>query len=757
MRTSRVNTWKGGTMKRRIAAIVLALGAVGLAACGGEKKPAEPKTETSKPEEKKEEKARTEDAAERVKQAVSLREKVLQAYRTKQEKNGIKRANPKRMNLMAKTKPVEVKMTGGIENVEIHPKFQEELSDADKKLLNDRMFFMRRYVSPGDMQHKMEQLFEVYENNAYKYAPSFVTTDLMFHTFHIFYDFTLRKIEQEYLFQSMLDMTKECITSAKADYESLESEFKPLMIKRLALYETANRLLGGDKTALPDEVEKIVGKEVNRMNRAEGLAICGITGKEIDYSQFKPRGHYTRTDELKKYFKGMMLYGYVGIPLEKEKKPDRDAIRLAMLIAGDVIRHDTAFKSWNRVYDITEIFVGESDDIGIKEMNYIFEDVLKGKFDVNMLSDETVMKKIEDAIHKMPAPMIQAKLSESHPDMASSEKQFKLMGQRFLLDNAVLQQLMEPKTHPIVSGMDVMAALGSDTAYNLQIKLEDNDRWPKYVPIMKDLRQGIDSCKEEDWEANIYTGWLDALRYQVEPVNGMYPPFMLTDAWARKNLNTALGSWAEMKHDTVLYGKQPVAEFGGMGNPELPIGYVEPQVEVYERLQWMTQYAMDNLKAQNMFFEDLEYPMTTMNQLLENLARISKKELTGEAPDENDIRVIFEIGGTVEGLMANFADVRHWFDVTSETDRNMALVADFATILPGEAQGGILHAATGAPYEIYVVVPIDGKPVLTRGAVFRYYEFLDPKRWNDEEWQAELKKNEKLPYLYWQEDLFTER
>ena len=29
-----------------------------------------------------------------------------------------------------------------------------------------------------------------------------------------------------------------------------------------------------------------------------------------------------------------------------------------------------------------------------------------------------------------------------------------------------------------------------------------------------------------------------------------------------KNLNTALASWAELKHDTILYGKQSGAECG---------------------------------------------------------------------------------------------------------------------------------------------------------------------------------------------------
>lgn len=37
-----------------------------------------------------------------------------------------------------------------------------------------------------------------------------------------------------------------------------------------------------------------------------------------------------------------------------------------------------------------------------------------------------------------------------------------------------------------------------------------------------------------------------------------------------------LGSWSELKHDTILYAKQGMAEMGG-GPPELLKGYVEPE------------------------------------------------------------------------------------------------------------------------------------------------------------------------------------
>jgi len=52
----------------------------------------------------------------------------------------------------------------------------------------------------------------------------------------------------------------------------------------------------------------------------------------------------------------------------------------------------------------------------------------------------------------------------------------------------------------------------------------------------------------------------------------------------------------------------------------------------------------------------------------------------------------------------------------------------------------------GHAFEIFVIAPIEGKLYLTRGAVFSYYEFLQPMadRLTDERWQ-EMLKQKKAP------------
>jgi len=94
----------------------------------------------------------------------------------------------------------------------------------------------------------------------------------------------------------------------------------------------------------------------------------------------------------------------------------------------------------------------------------------------------------------------------------------------------------------------------------------------------------VDDHGETFWTANLYNGWLGAVRSLSRAGAGQSMPLAVaaTEAWGRRILNTQLASWAELRHDTILYAKQsysagPVCEF--------PDALVEPNPEFFARLQ----------------------------------------------------------------------------------------------------------------------------------------------------------------------------
>ena len=118
---------------------------------------------------------------------------------------------------------------------------------------------------------------------------------------------------------------------------------------------------------------------------------------------------------------------------------------------------------------------------------------------------------------------------------------------------------------------------------------------------MAKVKTEISALGSDSWTQNLYWSWLYSFQPLIAPKDSSYPPFMQTQAWTRKDLQTALGSWTELKHDTILYAKQVMAEMGGGGEAtEPPHGYVEPNPEAYARLLALAQMTYDGLQARNL-------------------------------------------------------------------------------------------------------------------------------------------------------------
>jgi hypothetical protein len=218
--------------------------------------------------------------------------------------------------------------------------------------------------------------------------------------------------------------------------------------------------------------------------------------------------------------------------------------------------------------------------------------------------------------------------------------------------------------------------------------------------------------------------------------------FMRNTAWQDKSLSTALGSWAEMRHDTILYAKGAAAECGGFDEPPVVRAYVEPNAELYNRLLWLTSYSRDNLSARGILPENIEYVCEGFENMLTFLRDCSIKELKGEDLTTEEYDSLLTYGGLLEYLTTNSVENGYkWFQIESETDRNMADIADVHTAYPG----GYLEEAVGTAAEIYVVVPMGGELYITCGAVFDYFEFVSQERLTDEMAQTKVEASQKFP------------
>lgn len=620
-----------------------------------------------------------------------------------------------------------------------------------KQMLSGNGFF----VAPA----KEQQLFYIYERNQYLKLPSLITADSVLQVYHVFYDYSLRTLEYEYLLEDLEQLTDSMLKKSLRLYEDIKNtDVKAAALKNTAYFAAAQKVLEKQlPDGLPDEALKLAEAEFGLIERHEGFEESPIFGFKMDYSQYTPRGHYTRNRDFERFFKAMMWYGQVPFPLLTEKD---GAVELsapetlqALLITCSIFTNgggeaDTTL--WENIYDPTVFYAGKADDLTIYDYKELLVKVFGREPDPETFADSDKLDKLAEEARKLPKPRIQAEWTGVNTPVGP---QFRFMGQRYIPDSEILQKLVMPYVRPMPKGLDVMGVLGSDRAYGLLTGLyKEAEKWPEYPVRFNELKEEFSALSDGTWRSNMYYGWLWVLKSFTGEAGAGYPSFMTNKAWRDKSLNTALASWAELRHDTILYGKQSGAEMGGGSEPPSIKGYVEPEIDVYERLLWLTKYSRENLSARQILPPDLEGRMLSFEDLLQFLLNCSVKELRNEELTKEEYERIQFYGGELEHLTSSFSeDGLRWFEITSETDKNMALIADVHT-----SPGYYLEEGVGPASEIFAVVPIGGKLYLTRGAVFSYYEFVSDKRLTDEEWQKSFDAGRRPAMPEWI-DSFTDR
>lgn len=594
------------------------------------------------------------------------------------------------------------------------------------------------------------QIYDVYNECKDYGIPVFVTTDACLHTYHILYDYVLRVIETNYFFLDLYNLTKAMIQDTQAIIEeTAETDVRKAALENLAYLSVAIKLLNPD-VEVDSRVSDVVSQELEKiLGLSPGYVPSPLFYSEDypyqeDYSQYKPRGHYTRTTELERYFRAMMWYGRItfslNLPYASQQGIRHAAIQALLLcrsLENASLEDEVSYPAselWRRIYEPTVFFVGKADDINYYTyielaLNY-WGDLFGKSFtrvSPDILADEDKLDAfIADAL-ELPDPKITVKAG----------KGYRFMGQRFIPDSYVLDQLVEEfvSGRLMPRGLDVMAVLGSGRAYEIiDTVYNDPDLYPGYDDQLSKLKQEFMGYAPEIWAQNLYFNWLYTLTPILEVKGEGYPVFMQNIAWVDKDLNTVLGSWAELRHDTILYAKQSESfETSSPPEPQLIMGYVEPEPEVYARLASLASYTRQGLQNKGLLDELFENRLIDFENLMLTLKTIAVKELLNITPGDEEFALMCNFGTAIEALTSFPPEFEKQYE--SEADEFMAVIADVHT---DPNLNECLEVGVGHPLNIYVIAPVNGIPTLTKGGIFSYHEFkrsLADGRLTDEEWQ----------------------
>ncbi|MFH2025430.1 MAG: DUF3160 domain-containing protein [bacterium] len=653
-------------------------------------------------------------------------------------------------------------------------KFISVLSDEDLTLLQKNLFV----VKPTPYK----EIYDVYKDCKENEIPVFVTTDAMLHTFHIIYDYALRALEVQNFATDLDNLNKVLLNEMESLYYNTDDDsLKSLILKNVAYFGVATKLK--DTTAvIPEFAVDLVQQELDLITAHQGFEFSPIFNSTTieykeDYSQYIPRGHYTRNDTLSTYFKSMMWYGRMMFRVEpdtseagkqKGREETLQAIFIVKALNEATVNGESALKVWERIYGPTVFFVGKSDDLSIYDYTALLEDIYGNDYLSLSISEFANLEKLNNFIEKakeLQNPLICSSWVYDYEEAAQVTKGFRFMGQRFIPDSYMFQQLVykevlfyqgsgDPFTlvrsdaGPIRGfprGLDVMAVLGSQAAEDI-IRSEGDAEYTYYDQQLNALKQEFADLAEPVWVQNLYWNWLYTLMPLLEPKGEGYPAFMQNLAWTLKQLYAALGSWGELRHDTILYAKQSYTSYAtGMPDPPpgFTYGYVEPNPQVYARLASLANLMRSGLSGKGLLLSEFDSKLSSFESLLLGLKGIAEKELTNQELLLVEYDLIWTIGERLENLLTFSEDLSG--SICDETDEGMAIVADVHTDPNTKT---VLEEGIGYPFEVYVAVKVRDTIVLTRGAGFSYYEFKHPMsdRLTDEAWQ-EMLTTENAPQI----------
>lgn len=585
---------------------------------------------------------------------------------------------------------------------------------------------------------KHEQLFHIYDKNHYQYIPSFITTDIYLQVIHKHFSTILRKIEED-KFIPVLTGLLESSSKASKDFEQKASnaENKKSAQWAMTYLNIAYSLLTDKELAGPKEMAQYQQDELTKIKNSEGQGSEFLASELIQYSQFTPRGNYTKSPELQRYFRCMKWLNTAPI------FADDDTGLSAAIIIGSCIKNSAEnLKSFNTINDVIKFIVGDEDNLSISHViQLLSSDNVKNPF--SLLTGEK-LSQFRKKLEALDPDRIKPQMATSNGKEVLRPKILFTAG-RYTFDAEILSRLVEvtqpTPRRPFPKGLDVFASLGSKEAENILLnEYNEAARWEGYPQRLSELQEQFSGYS--DWNSNIYCKTMETIN-NLRASSENYPLFMKTPSWERKNLVTSLAAWSELKHDMILYAEQPsAAQAGEGGGPPPPqhIGYVEPNIAFWEKSLELIDLQEATLTKMGLMTDHIEAINRDLREIGNMLLSISHKELAGEQVSEKEFNQISWLGGAIEYLTIRIFRSGH----LPEKERMVAVVADVF-----RNNNTYLEDATGLVDEIYVVAEINGKPYITRGAVFSYYEFTNNRPLTDEQWQQQLLDGKAPPRPEW--------
>lgn len=509
-----------------------------------------------------------------------------------------------------------------------------------------------------------KQVFEAYQPSIYCY---FVTSDSLLNGYHVLYEESVLRLEQANA-SKMPDVLRgvlDRLDAVSAEAAQQEPELLAAAKQRATLvFGIALKLLDDDFSVNDVDAMAIIDEEVARIVAAQGTMKPAWLGPPepdfvaLDYSRYRVRGFYTRTDSLTRYFRAVAWLQSIPFRLSHDDEL-LSILILGRCLASDGSEADDArcalLRTFFRTY--TE-FLGVGDDWDL---------VLAADATADGLDFDLDAKRAELIAQAADGPQINDQLRFAPDDPnAVAEPNFRIIS-AYRLPEAVLFQrttdIRKFRGRAFPSGLEVCIALGSTFARD---KLEDAQK--------ASVLATIDENQELfDGGTSLYFDYLRMIQTLLDAPEPNAPDFMLGEPWQAKSCGTALAGWAQLRHTWMLQAKLNVMSLGGRRGS--PVGFVEPEPEFFRCMADLAARTRGLLTAADAFgsnyFSLIEALRDTADLLDQCATREEYQRVLWQLPEE-ETDWLLSVATLLDMLSSDDIAEEAWTRTMAEQLRQMA-------------------------------------------------------------------------------------
>ena len=547
------------------------------------------------------------------------------------------------------------------------------------------------------------------------------------------------------------------------------------------------------RARLGQELAQAVATELERIYAADTTAQCSFPGWvspymaqmvaepdtkfKLDYTAFKPRGYYVNSGPLRGWFRAMIWLGQTGFDLKNDT-----GLATAVAFAGLLDRaksgpaglanasegHETPRmkprEAMARIMRISAIFHGLPDTATPEEWLPFLERTLGKAPTAKTADDPAALARIKDALpHLQAGNRAFVGIRKETPTRALSLFPSRFTLPWYIADELTWKEDAAKNKLPVrFSALWVPAVLGNDTAKDFlprQLQktlaqcvdvnaslaprncsaLKENDSLVVQARTALDREMAVVSGQLgrvalADWDGSLAAGRMKLLTTLNARFGKGYPLYMQDALFAKKQLESLLGAYTELKYDTVLYEKPQYAELGGgdMEETIAPLSFVEPNLPFWQELQRQVQLIERIFRDNRLFPNDLEEygALAQFRDAVNLCATVAQKELAGQRPSADENKRLHRV------TLADVATPVDGQQITGDQEWWSGLIVDVQTV-PNGPWTSHTYEALGVPYHMFALVGSGEDKRVVTGLAYNHFEFTGPfgERINDDKWK----------------------